>query len=840
MGTKRFFLFLFFLISKLLFSQDTAMVGQLNKIYSNYYYTRIVALSDNGNYFVGNNTNQYGLNEYKLYNTVTKQNVPIIKAKSYHFLSDTKILIECDSIVRFQNLNDAEIKDVKGSALVRLPKDRSYVLLFYKKKKTLVCYNQDGSLRWERTGIDFFDENAPDDKYIIYKADNKFFKIDMLSRSVISCEVPESLKWVKSDRSTLYSYSGDAYTGYVYLINGDFTGFSKIKIEIPEGFQWDERKREYLEIREKRYLIMALTPNRSFVKKQDSNVVISYTTHNSQSNFPSQYLAVYDLESSKWVWKPSFDYKNPFQAFLNDKGDFLIYDQADDVIENLANPLAKITLVRNYGSEKYEVGSLHTDESSYHWDAESGRLLFFKNEKWWCFHAETLHIHELFNIPEEKWVTEKRNGMMDMPRERLVITKNSPKVVIRGRYDLYMVDLMTHKMTKITNGEKDKVSYKIVHTQRAWNSSWNNRTEGVDLAKEVIFQMFNTKNYDTGFATYKNKHLKTLIFNDENFKELKMTKNNTFAISQSYQKPIKITRIKGRKNNVIFDNLQYVLNSSEDTKMKLFSYSTSSDTKNAVLLYPKNYDSHKQYPMIVNVYEDKSKEILQYSIPDLLSDTGFNFMHYVHQGYFVLLPEINYEIGKVYEKLTESLEESIKASFDHGNIDRDHIAVVGMSFGGYETALALSGSNLFKTGVAGVMVADLVSMALSNSRVQSQPNYVRIENDIFRMGGSLFDNWNLYNEQSPIFHLKGMNKPILLWTGLNDNNVSPAQTKAYFLGLKRLGGRGILLEYPEEGHTLLNPLKQEDLNVRTWQWMEYFLKNKPPSKWMLPIINRAP
>ncbi|WP_317174722.1 alpha/beta hydrolase family protein [Chryseobacterium antibioticum] len=58
--------------------------------------------------------------------------------------------------------------------------------------------------------------------------------------------------------------------------------------------------------------------------------------------------------------------------------------------------------------------------------------------------------------------------------------------------------------------------------------------------------------------------------------------------------------------------------------------------------------------------------------------------------------------------------------------------------------------------------------------------------------------------------------PIMLWTSLKDNNVSPAQTRSYFLGLKRLGKGAVLLEYPLEGHSMIGSESSRDLNVRTW------------------------
>src|SRR5690606_25129881 len=63
------------------------------------------------------------------------------------------------------------------------------------------------------------------------------------------------------------------------------------------------------------------------------------------------------------------------------------------------------------------------------------------------------------------------------------------------------------------------------------------------------------------------------------------------------------------------------------------------------LLYPSQYESEKEYPMITWVYERKSGYIENYSPPSQFDEAGFNVMNYVLNGYFVLLPDIQYSIG---------------------------------------------------------------------------------------------------------------------------------------------------------------------------------------------------
>ena len=47
-----------------------------------------------------------------------------------------------------------------------------------------------------------------------------------------------------------------------------------------------------------------------------------------------------------------------------------------------------------------------------------------------------------------------------------------------------------------------------------------------------------------------------------------------------------------------------------------------------------------------------------------------------------------------------------------------------------------------------------------------------------------------------------------------------------------MGKEAVLLEYPNEGHYLKQPQNNDDLSIRTWQWMEHYLKGKAAAEWM--------
>gem|GEM_PF-5750886 len=64
--------------------------------------------------------------------------------------------------------------------------------------------------------------------------------------------------------------------------------------------------------------------------------------------------------------------------------------------------------------------------------------------------------------------------------------------------------------------------------------------------------------------------------------------------------------------------------------------------------------------MVVYVYENISKKVNDFVIPTLYSKDGFNILNYITKGYFVLLPDIEYEIGNPGISALVSVENAVK------------------------------------------------------------------------------------------------------------------------------------------------------------------------------------
>ncbi len=589
---------------------------------------------------------------------------------------------------------------------------------------------------------------------------------------------------------------------------------------------------------------MAVLPSHDVSKDYMSpNVNITYSNQNSAFNKDFKKLVIYDLKEKSWKYISSIDEKMSVQVFLNENGDFVDYTTEYDSIENKMSQEAKMTLYLDYGRIKYDLGVKHIFKNSFYWHKQSNSFLYFDDGQWWRKNPFTNEVQEIFKDYAQNWVSIENSGLEDVPQYPITVTNDKNVLIFNSIEDIFLVNFKTNIIERITRGLENDMSNRVVGKQKLLQSSWNNASIAmVNLEKGIAIRGINKYTYVNDFNIWKNKKLIRLYKGEENIRDVISANYEYYLISQSFQRPIVIRKVDRKFDCKMMyrDSKSYKYVEEDGLKRKMIYYQTSEGLTKGALLFPKNYDPNKNYPMIVKVYDTVSEEILYYSIPDMRSKDGFNFLNYIHQGYFVLLPDINYKVGDLADSITNSVTAAVLEALKQGSIDEKAIGVVGLSFGGYEVGLLVGKTDLFKTASLGVMISDYISFSLSNTRVISQPNYQRVEYYQMRMGHSIFDDWRNYNLQSPIYYLNNVKIPILLWSGLKDDNIPPAQTRAYFLGLKRLGIKSILLEYTDEIHNILKDKNQKDLNLRMLQWMNYHLKGLPMADWMKPLNIKAP
>ncbi len=127
-----------------------------------------------------------------------------------------------------------------------------------------------------------------------------------------------------------------------------------------------------------------------------------------------------------------------------------------------------------------------------------------------------------------------------------------------------------------------------------------------------------------------------------------------------------------------------------------------------------------------------------------------------------------------------------------GRADPHGLLIHGGSAGGYTTLCALTFRDVFAAGASYYGVGDLGALARDTHKFES------------RYCDGMVGPWpasqDLYEERSPVFHTDLLSTPMILFQGLEDEVVPPAQAEAMVQALRARGVPHAYLAYEGEQH----------------------------------------
>ena len=127
-----------------------------------------------------------------------------------------------------------------------------------------------------------------------------------------------------------------------------------------------------------------------------------------------------------------------------------------------------------------------------------------------------------------------------------------------------------------------------------------------------------------------------------------------------------------------------------------------------------------------------------------------------------------------------------------GEADPRRLAIRGGSAGGYTTLCALTMADTFAAGASYYGIGDAEALARETHKFESR--YLDL------LIGPYPERADLYRERSPIHHVDGLSCPVILFQGLEDEVVPPAQSRAMAAALERKGIPYAYLEFEGEQH----------------------------------------
>ncbi len=249
-----------------------------------------------------------------------------------------------------------------------------------------------------------------------------------------------------------------------------------------------------------------------------------------------------------------------------------------------------------------------------------------------------------------------------------------------------------------------------------------------------------------------------------------------------------------------------------------------------ILYYPTNYEAGKKYPVITMIHGGPTGWD-----SDLWDDNWAYPVNLMTQrGAFVLRPNYhgsaNYGLkwvesiccGKYYDLETPDINMGVDYLISKGMADPDKVATLGWSNGSIlSISLITTYPARYKAASVGAGDVEWIS---DWGNVDFGDSF-----DSYYFGKSPMEDPQLYIRKSPFFKMDKVQAPVLIFHGLADRNVPPAQSWSFFRALQYYGKTVKFVVFPGEPHgpqKLTHQIRKVEDEVA---WFDkYFFKTTKP------------
>ena len=240
------------------------------------------------------------------------------------------------------------------------------------------------------------------------------------------------------------------------------------------------------------------------------------------------------------------------------------------------------------------------------------------------------------------------------------------------------------------------------------------------------------------------------------------------------------------------------------------------------LIYPLDYEEGKQYPVILHVHGGPTGVFGESYVA---SAHVYPLQKFAAEGYFILRPnfrgsggygkdfrfDIRNEWG--YADLDDMLA-GLDILIEEGKADPDRQAIMGWSYGGYMSSMAITRTDRFNASMMGAGVTNLISMTGTSDIPSFLPDYFESE---------YWENYERHMRHSAIFNVENVTTPTLILHPEEDVRVPPTQGQEFYVALKRLGVETKMVTYPRQPHGIREPKFTIDAAERQIEWLREYL-----------------
>lgn len=739
------------------------------------------------------------------------------------------------------NFENSHIDTLYGVDEYRWLKVSSRIVCSSKSNKTVMLYDKDYKQEFLFTDVQAHSINEESERILIIGEKNEMYylsrgKINNIS-STHKISGPKKIVWDNDGiNAYIFTSSNNVFTLFKVsekqcskIYESNVNNYSE-KFTIDTSFS-------KVRIMNKHQIAIGLKVYQDSITRQ--NVVVwkgndsGLTSEIEKSKYNALELGVIDLKKNNLI---TYREAGIWQEYkISNDATATIFSYIPNELEDFTKqyPYININKVTTENIKKQFIGRT---ESNSIFSSKISPLLFFFNSKNWFYYDKntvvnlTNDVDDLFYDVYNQSHTE---GSAKFYRSFFSFDKDY--LILEGLHNIWFFNTKTKEFLNKTRNQNVEKHYSVEPCNATIRSnSWGWNSEYDIYYKDVVLR-FTAENHSThGLAIIDEKGKITDLVNCRSLiKDIKRSKKFISYIKENPNAPpaLYIYDILQNKETCVFQSNKWDVD-AKYVDVKYLKWNNSQlEPRGAIVRYPLDYDPSKKYPAIVDIYEKKYSKQYDYLSPVEVIGNGINYRDYINNGYFVIEPDIHYEIGNPGMSALNCVMETIEKMKDLISIDSQNIGLIGHSFGGYQVNFILTQTNLFKAAVSSAGVFDLESHYFNLNWTTMKPDMWRMETQQFRMGKSIFEIPKKYYFNSPKNFIHQVTTPVMLLVGQKDYQVNWNQSISMYLALNRLEKNVTLALYPTENHVIMDLKNRIDSRNKIKNWFDFYLKGITADVW---------
>ncbi len=252
--------------------------------------------------------------------------------------------------------------------------------------------------------------------------------------------------------------------------------------------------------------------------------------------------------------------------------------------------------------------------------------------------------------------------------------------------------------------------------------------------------------------------------------------------------------------------------------------STDGADVEGILMKPADYDPTRKYPLLVVIHGGPTG--VDTAVAS--ADRYYPIERFAAKGALILKP--NYRGSAGYGAKFRALNvrnlglgdywdviSGVDSLIAKGIVDKDRVASMGWSEGGYISAFITTYSDRFKAVSVGAGISDWMTYYVNTDIHPFTRQYLK---------ATPWDDPEIYRKTSPITYVNNAKTPTLIQQGDQDKRVPPPDSYELYQALKDRGVPVKLIFYKGFGHPINKPKQQRAVMEHNYEWFSKYIWNE--------------